>query len=230
MGRKKRGQIQARVPALPQGYEPRDMGDDGVEPVPAGRDEYFGPRRGTLAAVQRMRGPNTPHEGDDPDPTVPVHVVRSTAPALALRPATVEDVDRLWDWIRQDGDLGKAFLGIECRTSLTLHETMQQFVLAQQQGTALLFALEDGGHHQGFVIVNPLDLSDQVGRLHLYLAPAVRGTLAALLPKLLAVADREYPDLSLIIAVEDEAAARLYRPFGFTTQYVLTRRARGRQE
>lgn len=164
----------------------------------------------------------------DPDPdsdAVRADTAELALDGLTIRGVTVEDVDRLWDWIRQDEDGGKGFLGIIPRTSLELH---RYFLQVQEKGpAAAAFAVDDVAMPVGIVLFDPIDPQRRTAGVHLYLEPSVRGSLVTLTSQLLAICDAEYPHLTLLIATTTEAQMRLYRSLGFTVAYVLTRPAKG---
>jgi hypothetical protein len=144
----------------------------------------------------------------------PDDVAAVMAESLSMVKPTDEDLDRLWDWVRQDTDRGQRFLGTRVVTYRQMHELIEAFV-----AKAILMSLMDVDGHIGFV-----GLQVQAGGnviVHLYLAQSARGQLGRLIPQLQRIAQRDMPGLTLLIMVTDPALARLYAPFGFETTYLL---------
>ena len=152
-----------------------------------------------------------PAPDDDTDPSL----------LLELRPITDQDVDRLWDWVREDPDRGAAFFGFPARMSREVHVWVFQLLKATEQGLALSAALDMEGVPVGLAAVSPIRNGE--GNVLLYLASAHRHRFKDLVPLLLARWDREHPDLSLCMVTTDPKRMRLYRPFGFDVTYVLRR-------
>lgn len=157
---------------------------------------------------------------DDEDWTAPTpedhpdDVAAAGESSLCTREVSEEDLDRLWDWIRQDADRGEKFLGSKVMTSLQLRDKLVAWGLN-------LHSLDDAGEHVGFGGFHPV-LETHVG-LHLYLAPSYRSQLARLIPQFLKMAQTLHPGKVLTVATQDEADVRLYRPFGFVVSYVVQR-------
>ena len=162
-----------------------------------------------------------PEPDPNPEPDPDLEPDDESDPALKLRPITDQDVDRLWDWVREDVDRGAAFFGFTPETSRQVHVWIFQLQQATASGQALSAALELDGIPVGFAAVSPLRNGE--GNVLLYLASAHRHRFTDLVPLLLARWDREHPDLSLCIITTDQKRMRLYRPFGFTVTYVLRR-------
>lgn len=144
-------------------------------------------------------------------------------PPVALREIEDADIDRLWDWLREDEDRGATFFG---RTIATARELYQWSAAVQQvvaTGHGLAFALDADGEPHGLVLLLPLE--GDTGTVHLYLRPDRRGAISAILKALLQLCDTQMPMLSLRVATSDPRLMRLYRPLGFDVQYTLTRPA-----
>ena len=163
---------------------------------------------------------------DDPQDDQPM-LSDGVDPGVAVRTVTLADIDDLWDWIRQDEDHGVGFLGRAMATSLDLHAFFADLRDREASGTSAIFAVDQHLSHVGFVVFDPISMQMATAMTHLYLAPRVRGDLTRLLPALLALADARFPTLSLVVSTTSAAAARLYRPFGFETTFVLRRPAAG---
>ena len=159
--------------------------------------------------------PDEPEPDPDPGPTDP----------LMVRPVTDADVDRLWDWVRQDTDRGLAFLGFQPKTAREVYGHFAQTYSGNPATAA--FAIEEQGRHIGFVLFNPIHPTTLHAVTHLYFAPEAQGRFAELVPALLRLCDEQYPKLALVAVTPDGARMRLYRSAGFTVSYVLTRPARG---
>jgi len=149
---------------------------------------------------------------------------------LNLRPPSFGDVDRLWDWSRTDREDVMRFLGKIPTHSQELYEMVGLLQNAERQGLALFrtIVVEPTNAHLGFVMLHPIDRSPQrspVAAVHLYLMPAARGSLPALLPSLMQLAERDAPGVALTVFAESPAWAKLLESAGFTPQLVLTRRA-----
>lgn len=130
---------------------------------------------------------------------------------LNLQPIAVEDTDRLWDWIRADAEGGFSYFSRPLKNSQQLHDVMRSLVAAEQQGTGLARSVCYGQDHIGFAALVPILDTEKIAVVHLYLNPAVRGSLDKLLPWLLGQAYALLPGYQLAIFASDEARRRLYR-------------------
>lgn len=135
------------------------------------------------------------------------------ATQLSYHPATEEDLDRLWDWIRTDTDKGATFLGKAPANSSEMREQLAHF------GEDLI-AIVDAGVHIGFGGFSPQ--TAVYVSIHLYLKVEARGQHARLVPAFIAETQRRFPGQKLSVLTEDLAMARLYRRFGFTVRHLLT--------
>lgn len=147
---------------------------------------------------------------------------------LLAMPLRVADVDRLWDWLRADGDQGRAFLGVPITTSPSLHDHLSFLAKdAEQQGVALIRALYWKGTHFGFAMLAPILADEATALMHIYLMKEARGSLQAILPALVALAQQAAPGKHLAVASPDKVWAKLHRtllaPLGFVehTMFVL---------
>lgn len=186
-----------------------------AQPMRHPADEFM-PRHTTRADTQANR------------PTLPHGAFVDAASGLSAMPITVGDVDRLWDWLRTDGDQGLAFLGKPAKSSPDLHEQLR--FLAQEcerEGVAKIRALYINGTHFGFAMLAPILAEEHTALLHIYLMKAARGTLATLMPSLVSLARQAVPHAHLAVASADATWARLHRsllsPLGFVehTMFVL---------
>ena len=244
----------SRMPVVPvpADYQPidtqnggralRDLGID-IDPNVTAKDwDRFAQagRRGSPPAVSPFD-----QSGEPESPEIPIRIAdnghvedideavndapllgNGADPGIAVRAVTLVDIDNLWDWIRSDEDHGRAFLGKGMPTSLDLHAFFRDLQDREATGATATFAVEQHGTHVGFVVFDPISVQMATACIHLYVAPEVRGQLAILLPALLRLADARFPALTLLVATTSAAAARLYRPFGFETTFVLRRPAK----
>ena len=145
--------------------------------------------------------------------------------ALSVRPVTDCDVDRLWDWVRQDEDRGLEFLGFQPKTAREVYGHFAQNFTDNPSAAA--FAIDELEIHVGFALFNPIHQLPFQAVTHIYLAASVRGRVGEVVQQLLRICDDRYPGLSLVIVTPDERRMRLCRRAGFTVSYVLTRPAGG---
>lgn len=164
---------------------------------------------------------------DSGDVALP-HGALSHPSGLLAMPLRVADVDRLWDWLRADGDQGRAFLGVPITTSPSLHDHLSFLAKdAEQQGVALIRALYWKGTHFGFAMLAPILADEATALMHIYLMKEARGSLQAILPALVALAQQAAPGKHLAVASPDKVWAKLHRtllaPLGFVehTMFVL---------
>lgn len=135
---------------------------------------------------------------------------------LAARLISAQDIDRLWDWLRQDPAGGQAFFGRAFASSVDLHRAAAELAHA-----AIIRALELHGQHAGFFLLWPIDQATNTTVLHLFLAPEVRHTASALYPTLLAEARRAIgPRFNLAVQCRDgtrnmDLYERVLVPYGF---------------
>lgn len=160
---------------------------------------------------------------------LPPQPVAATQPAsLTLDPVTYADLDRMWDWVREDNYGAKKFLGEMPEHSQALFAYMNRLLEAETKGTALIRAINVGGSsgvlHIGFIVLNPIVQSAKPSAyVHCYLSPSAQGSLPALLPTLLDIANEQFPLLWLIVPTTDYALAKLLQPHGFRLTIALTR-------
>ena len=146
--------------------------------------------------------------------------------AVTLRETTVDDVDRLWDWIRADRDGTSAFLGHTHQNSRAFFDQIGQIAQKERDGVAWLRSIVHNKDLVGFVILDPITRGAKpVGTCHIYISPKTRGQLPALLPAILADGDRQLPNMTYFVATQDDALSSLLQSAGFTAQIVLTRAA-----
>jgi GNAT superfamily N-acetyltransferase len=158
-----------------------------------------------------------------PAPDPPAHP--GDTPIFAeptIRGITLADVDRVWDWIRIDPRAAEVFT--ITRSSLDLHRTFELLFLYQEQGMALIKAIDVDHVHVGVALVFPILPVDRIAVVHLYLHPERRGRGARyLVRRLIQLASADVPGLTLTAIVERPGLARWLQSIGFTAQYVMTR-------
>lgn len=175
--------------------------------------------RGTFSSdiLQDTAGDYLPEPEPDPDPDP--DPVPEPEPAFALSDPTIGDVDRLWDWIREDGSARVAAFG--ATSSVELHRSMTELLRHAAEGLAALHSLYWRDTHVGFAALAPI-LGTQA-QIHIYLAPSIRGRGLPLVRRALAAARQRYPTLELVAITEDRRLAHFAQRAGLTrTQYVLT--------
>ncbi len=168
----------------------------------------------TMAGRMSLLDPiEIPEPEPDPDP------VPEPEPAFALSDPTIGDVDRLWDWIREDGPARVA--AFHAASSPALHQGMTALLHEAQLGRAALHSLYWQDTHVGFAALAPI-LGTQA-QIHIYLAPSIRGRGLPLVRRALAAARERYPALELVAITEDIRLAHFAQRAGLArTQYVLT--------
>lgn len=167
------------------------------------------------------------HAPRDPEPALadvpgaPAEEAAAAVPlALDLRALTDEDIDRLWDWVREEPDTGKGFLGVAPTTSKQLH-TMMSAVPA----TGIAYAIDHAAlGHVGVLLLNPIVPTEHVAVTHLFLAKPMRARLPQVVGQLGLIASALHPALSFVVLTSRPEIARLYRGLGFETTYVLVRK------
>lgn len=151
-----------------------------------------------------------------------------TQPILALARIEPEHVDRLWDWIREDGDLGATFLGSEFTTSVRLHAFMRGLVDAEAQGLAVARAITYGDQHLGFLMLSPILTVERMAILHCYLSPGtVRERGGEMLPFFVEIGTRMVPGFKLAIPSPSAEWAEFHQkvlgPLGFAPHTMFVR-------
>ena len=156
----------------------------------------------------------------------------TAAPTLTLTPISIYDIDRLWDWCREDPQGTQRFLGFAPDHSRALQDYIGKLLTLEQKGFAALRTIMAEGHAIGIITLMPVsrDVPEPYGDAHCYLMPALHGHLPQLLPSILAEAARLEPTLTLRVSTHDYAFARLLQPHGFTLSIVLTRPASATQK
>lgn len=114
-----------------------------------------------------------------------------------------QDIDRLWDWIRRDKDLGMSFLSRSLTSSIELHALVGQFAAEETYGTALLRTLYADREHVGFVMLSPILSDERTAILHLYIRADLRTHLVALTGFIIEAASRLAPGIKLAISALD---------------------------
>ena len=132
-----------------------------------------------------------------------------------LAPATDEDYDRFWDWVRSDEDHGESLFG----EPVTTYRNMLTRLSRMQRVLAMI---RDGAHI-GIVGLDRVDAPPEMPVVgHLYIAPAHRGIIPRVMDEYLKVLDAQIlQGRKLMVVVRKEALMRLYRPHGFTVSYLM---------
>lgn len=140
---------------------------------------------------------------------------------LSAKRCTLADVDRLWDWIRQDADAGARFLGATMQTSQQLHTLMKTIASGEATRASVARAIYDGDAHIGFGVLLPVLIREKMAGLHLYLRADVRGSLTSLLPSLLAFAHDIMPGVRLAVMDGHPSMAGLLATQGFVMHTIF---------
>lgn len=168
-----------------------------------------------------------------PEPTTAAApVAEAVAPPLA--PSTLvtasassrEDVDRLWDWIRQDPDQGAEFLSARMATSVDLHTVIAVLQQGEARGLSIIRSVYVADQHMGFAMLAPILTAENVAVVHIYLRPEARGHLAYLVAPLTELASQLAPGVRLAVLSEDKGLAalrKLLAPLGFTEHTMFVR-------
>lgn len=216
-----------RAPGQPAraAVEPEPEPDDDDEPEPESEDnsgvERQPPTPPTAAPtthfVTGMSATLTPTPAPTPTPT----------PVLSLRAATVDDLDRLWDWVRADGDHGASFFSKPMPSSVALHTFVSALGQAEVQGLAAIRSVVFEENHLGFAMLLPILASERTAMMHIYLRADVRGHLAQLVPTLVDLAAQTVPGYALAVISHDATLARMHRalfaPLGFAEHTMFLR-------
>lgn len=144
-----------------------------------------------------------------------------TADDMAARQCTLADVDRLWDWIRADGDAGARFVGKTLGNSQQLHALMTTIAKGEATRASLARSIYLGDMHAGFVVLLPILLIEKMAAVHVYLRVDVRGLLPGMLPSLLNLAAQVMPDIKLAVMGMSPSLDKLLHPYGFRMQTVF---------
>lgn len=209
------------VPESPE-FEP-DEDEDEPEPVPVPRKRQAVIDAATFLKNEGLRHPGNP---GNPVPQAAQQAQQAQAPRHEPRAVSVEDQDRLWDWIRAERLPNGDFFGVPCRTTKELHGLVSQALAAEHQGTAFLRALYYNGSHYGFLLLMPISLPDHVASLHIFVVPQARGHFHLLFPQILTWAQAVAPGCSLAIAAptsRQEPFARMFEQYGFVARTILVR-------
>jgi hypothetical protein len=142
---------------------------------------------------------------------------------LTARPIAVDDVDRLWDWIRTEPDRAAAFFGTAPSSALALHQLFHGYAEADRRGSAIARSVDVHGQHAGFAVLAPILAADRVAVAHLYLAPSLRGHLDEIVPALLDEAERALPPGIRVVVYGHAGWNRLLELLGFVAHTLLIR-------
>lgn len=214
--------------------EPEDVQEDQGEAAP-----FKMPPVATMEMVQQPTCTSHPADAYEqanttkvqparPDvPTLPNGTIVHRASGLSIAKVSVEDVDRLWDWIRHDADGGTSFLWQKCTTSIALHQYLLKIDMGESNGIAAIRAIHGGDQHLGFAMLAPILEVERTALMHIYLREDMRGHLATIAGPLVEMASTVVPDMHLAVWSSDERWARLHRkllaPLGFTERTMFIR-------
>lgn len=117
--------------------------------------------------------------------------------ALRLTKVSDEEIDHLWDWLRQDEDRGAAFFGVAIQVSVALHAQINGISVSANE---LIRSLHTPREHVGFVhiVKSP---EENVGTLKLYLRPDYRQYNAKVLMPVVDLARQMLPAFRFAISV-----------------------------
>ena len=147
---------------------------------------------------------------------------------VVLEPVITEDVDRLWDWAREDSEGVSAFLGVTFANSRLLFTYVEKVSEQERKGHAAFYAIRENDALLGFVLLYPIVRQaneNPVGTTHIYLEPKSRGRLPLILPALMSEADRLAPGVNLCVITQRMEWAAMLESAGFKSHFVLTRHA-----
>ena len=159
----------------------------------------------------------------------PNAIIAAQRSALVLEPVITEDVDRLWDWVREDSEGVSAFLGATFVNSRLLFTYVEKVAEQERKGNAAFYAIRENDALLGFVLLYPIVRpanENPVGTTHIYLEPKSRGRLPLILPMLMNEADRLAPGVNLCVITQRTEWTAMLESAGFKSHFVLTRTAK----
>lgn len=136
---------------------------------------------------------------------------------LILVGITIEDTDRLWDWIREDAGNAGPFFGKRLRHSQQLHDVMRGLVISEREGTGLARSIHyrsnsaDQTEHLGLLALVPILSTEQIALLHIYLRPDMRASLDRIVPWAVEEAGEILPAHHLGVWAQNDAQRKLYK-------------------
>jgi hypothetical protein len=155
--------------------------------------------------------------------------LQAQAEGVTLRPVSLEDIDHLWDWSREDAEGVKTFLGHQHKNSRDLFAAISRLADMEAQGTAWMQAITRGDALIGFVLIAPIQRprnQPPVGAVHLYITVPERGDLDTIMSEMLQQFDATFPTpMTLSVIVTRPEWTRILAPLGFESATVLTRPA-----
>lgn len=157
--------------------------------------------------------------------------VQGTAPAkpkqdgLSLAPVSIEAIDQLWDWLRQDADRGAGFFLQPPANSVQLHSMMATLTSEGQAGVVRAIHYYDkiATHHLGFVMLAPVLMTEGIAVLHVYLRKDVRPRLLDVSLDLMDDIAALVPGLQLAVYGSDVAWEPVLAKLGFTKHTMFVR-------
>lgn len=163
------------------------------------------------APVIHMPAPPDPSPDSAPGPDG--HPVT----AVTLEVPTVEDIDRLWDWIRQDGAEMLKTMGVT--TSLGLHQKMGMLLERSDCICRALYLQKSEPVHVGFGTLFPI--IEHAAQTHLYIASQFRRHSLQVAREALRQAKDQWPDLKFCVITWDPRIAKLARYLGLGRQQFM---------
>lgn len=176
------------------------------QPEPAAESEVDGEGEWTATLP-----PLTSEEQDD------LHAY-AQSDSLSADEATDEDLDALWDGVREDPEQGVQFLGTRPSSSTAMRQ-MVRSLFAEH-----FFALWDDTVARGKVIVGFGAFQPVAGNnmlTHLFLLPEFKPEGLRLTPQFLEMAANQYPGKTFVVQTAEPGRAKLLKRVGFTESYLL---------
>ena len=171
-------------------------------------------------AVEAVRDDSGEHQSN-------VHYLDKRPSPIALGPVSIEDMDRLWDWVRSDREGTKEFLGVTHANSQEFFEHISSIYKREASGSARLRSIRRGQELIGFLLLDPILQTPVVGTCHLYIGVEYRGHITEIIPAMIATCDTDFGGMALIAIVQRKEWVPVLEASGFEAQIVLTRRASG---
>lgn len=140
------------------------------------------------------------------------------ATPLTCRPITNDDFDRMWDWVRQDPEGAKQFVGRTLANSRALGDFLDALVKGEESGLSFVRAVDVDGVNVGFVSLMPVNYESNTAMMHLFVGPSWRGKFVDLFPLLLAAARSLIPPtmhLAIYSTVSTKVLERFLPQFHF---------------
>ena len=157
----------------------------------------------------------------------PIPFVPSLAPkassATTVDEPTVDDLDRLWDWVRSDREGTTGFLGQTHDNSRSFFQQVSGFVSQDQMGAGWFRSIRRSGELIGFVMM--FITTERVGSFASYIEPQSRKDMDAIISAMVANANAAHPGLTMMAVSGSEDISVAFESCGFERKIVLTRPA-----